>query len=444
MIHQPARRFLIIGAGVAGFSAAQAIRTIDSGAEIGIISEDPFGYYSRPGLAYYLTGEVDEKLLYPFHREELKKLHLQWYSARVISIDSAGHRIQLDSQTWQSYDSLLIATGSVASPLNVPGANAQNVLKLDNMGDARMIIQAARQTRHAVVVGGGITALELVEGLRVQGLNVHYLMRGNRYWPNVLDETESQIIEKRLEHDGVRIHHRCELAEILARKGQVTGIITKDGQQIPCGLVAFAIGVKPRVELAKTAGLQVDRGIMVNEYLKTSDNDIYAAGDVAQVFDPFSSESVLDTLWSTAHQQGHTAGLNMAGVLTRYTKNVPLNVTRLAGLTTTIIGTVGRGIDESLAGIARGDSETWRKLPNSFTAETSFEVNRLRLLVGEAQLLGAIIMGDQTLSIPLQTLINQKADITSIRNLLLQSEHLGEILTSYWLEWSVKNAHAQP
>ncbi len=441
---QPARRFLIVGAGVAGFSAAQAIRKIDSGAEIGIISEDPFWYYSRPGLAYYLTGEVDEKLLYPFDKEDMRKLRLKWYSTRATQIDTAEHRVQLDSQTRLTYDRLLIATGSLASPLTVPGANNQDVLKLDNMGDARMIFQAARRARRAVVIGGGITALELVEGLRAQGVRIHYLMRGERYWNNVLDETESQIVEKRLEHDGIRIHHNTELAEILADKGRVVGVRTKDGQQIPCELVAYAIGVKPRVELARAAGLQVERGICVNEFLQTSNRDIYAAGDVAQVFDPFSGESVLDTLWSTARQQGQIAGLNMAGTSTRYTKSVPLNVTRLAGLTTTIIGTVGRGVDESLAGIARGDSETWRKLSDSFIAETSYDVNRLRLLVGETRLFGAIIMGDQTLSTPLQTLIGRKVDITPVRELLLHTEQVGDTLASFWLKWRAENVHAQP
>ena len=440
---QVARRYLILGAGVAGIAAAQAIRTSDSGAKIGVVSDDPFGYYSRPGLAYYLTGEIDEKLLFPYSNTEMRDYHLDWHTSRVMRIDPAEHQVQLDTQAWLPYDRLLIATGSLASPLKVPGAESKGVVKLDSLGDARMILQAARQTRRAVVVGGGITALELVEGLRSRGLQVHYLLRGERYWNNVLDDTESQIIEKRLEHQGVRIHYKTELAEIQSQQGRVTGVTTKDGRMIPCGLVAYAIGVKPRMNLAQVAGLRVERGIIASDHLQTSDPDIYAAGDVAQVFDPYSGQSVLDTLWSTARQQGQAAGLNMAGSATRYTKSVPLNVTRLAGLTTTIIGTVGHGADESLAGIARGDSETWRKLPDSVTAETRFEVNRLRLLVGEKRLLGAIVMGDQTLSIPLQTLIDRQADITAIRDQLLRSEQLGDVVASLWEKWRTEHAHAQ-
>src|SRR6185436_7640 len=108
----------------------------------------------------------------------------------------------------------------------------------------------------------------------------------------------------------------------------------------------------------------------------------------------------LDSLWNPAREQGFAAGLNMAGKRTAYTKSVPFNVTRLAGLTTTIIGMVGRGRDDDLVGIARGDRETWRELPDAVLAQSGFEVNRVRLLVGEKTLLGAIVMGDQKLSLP--------------------------------------------
>jgi NAD(P)H-nitrite reductase large subunit len=188
------------------------------------------------------------------------------------------------------------------------------------------------------------------------------------------------------------------------------------------------------VSLAKQAGLAVDRGILVNEYLQTDDPDIFAAGDVAQAYDPMSGRSILDSLWTPARQQGHAAGLNMAGRKTAYLKAPPFNVTRLAGLTTTIIGTVGRGRDEDLVGIARGDSETWRQLPESMVAQTGFDVNRLRLLVGEKTLLGAIVMGDQTLSRPLEKMISERVDITPIREkLLMPSAKIGDVIAEFWV-----------
>jgi hypothetical protein len=123
----------------------------------------------------------------------------------------------------------------------------------------------------------------------------------------------------------------------------------------------------------------------------------------------------------------------MAGKQTAYIKAPPFNVTRLAGLTTTIIGTVGRGRDSDLIGIARGDSETWRQLPECIVAQTGFDVNRLRLLVGEKTLLGAIVMGDQKLSLPLERIISEKMDIFPIREKLLTSNaKISDILAEYW------------
>jgi NAD(P)H-nitrite reductase large subunit len=209
-----------------------------------------------------------------------------------------------------------------------------------------------------------------------------------------------------------------------------------DGRTLRCDILAYAIGIRPRVELAREAGLAIDRGILANEYLQTSNPDIYVAGDVAQIYDPLSKRSVIDSLWGPAREQGYTAGLNIAGKKTAYVKKIPFNVTRLAGLTTTIIGTVGSGQDEDLVGIARGDSETWRDLPDAIVAQSGFEVNRLRLLIGEKTLLGAIVMGDQKLSFPLEKIISNHADISPIRKKLLQpNAPVGEIIADYWTTW---------
>jgi NAD(P)H-nitrite reductase large subunit len=287
-----------------------------------------------------------------------------------------------------------------------------------------------------VVVGGGITALELVEGLLARGMKMHYLLRGDRYWSNVLDRQESHIVEGRLQAEGVMLHHHAELVEITGRNGRVNGVRLLDGRAIKCDLVAYAIGIYPSLDLAANTALALDRGLLVNEHLQTNDPDIYAAGDVAQAYDPLSGRSVLDSLWNPAREQGHVAGLNMAGRKTAYLKSPPFNVTRLAGLTTTIIGAVGRGHDEDVLGIARGDSETWRDLPDAIVAQSGFDVNHMRLLVGERSLIGAVLMGDQTLSKPLQKMISNRADISSIRGKLLEPDApIADLIADFWVGW---------
>jgi NAD(P)H-nitrite reductase large subunit len=429
-------KFVVIGAGVAGIAAIEAIRSIDGGWPITLIGDDPHGYYSRPGLAYYLTGELHDKALFPRTGEEYRRMNFLFIKGQVMGIQREPRLLELKNKTQIPYDKLLIAVGAQAMPLQVPGANLEGVVKLDHMEDAKRILKLARRGKTAIVVGGGITALELAEGVRARGMKVHYLLRGDRYWSNVLDEHESRIIEHRLLEEGVTLHHHAEVIEITGKDNRVNGVRLLNGQTLNCDMVAYAIGIRPRVELAKQSGLAVDRGILVNEYLQTNDPNIFASGDVAQAYDPATGRSVLDSLWGPARQQGHVAGLNMAGRKTAYLKPPPFNVTRLAGLTTTIIGTVGRGRDDDLVGIARGDSETWRQLPDSITAQAGFEVNRLRLLVGEKTLLGAIVMGDQKLSFPLEKIISGNVDISLIRErLLMPNAKVGDIVTDFWSKY---------
>lgn len=426
-------KYAIIGSGVAGIAAIDAIRSVDRSGEVVMIGDDPHGFYSRPGLAYYLTGELHDKALYPRTTDEYRKMNFRYVKGQVKNILRETHQLKLDGQADFTYDKLLIAVGAQAIPLEVPGANLEGVFKLDHMNDAKRILKHARRGKTAVVVGGGITALELVEGLLARGMKVHYLLRGSRYWGNVLDEQESRIVEARLQMEDVTLHHHTQLVEVTGKNKRVSGVRLAGGAMLKCSLVAYAIGIRPRLELAKQADLRVERGILVNEYLQTSDPDIFAAGDIAQVYDPLTGRSALDSLWSSARGQGFAAGLNMAGKATVYIKSTPFNVTRLAGLTTTIIGVVGGGQDEDLVGIARGDSETWRQLPDCMVAQTGFDVNHLRLMVGEQRLLGAVVMGDQKLSFPLEKIISENIDISPIREKLLNPKsQIGDVIAEFW------------
>ncbi len=430
-------RHIIIGAGVAGFAAVEAIRSVDKSSEIVMVSDDPYGYYSRPGLAYYLTGEIHDKALYPRAKEDYKKLNFSFLKGRVERILSSEHKVVVGGKHL-TYSKLLIAVGSRALRLDVPGAKSEGVVKLDDMADAKNILKWARAGKTAVVVGGGITALELTEGLLARGMNVHYLLRGDRYWSNVLDERESKVVEGRLQAEGVELHYHAELVEILEKKNRVVGVRLEDKQTIKCDVVAYAIGVRPCLELVQGTGVKTDRGILADEHLQTSALDIFAAGDVAQVFDPLTGLSALDSLWNPARDQGYTAGLNMAGRKSAYLKSAPFNVTRLAGLTATIIGAVGRGRDADIIGIARGDSETWRELPETIAAQSGFDVNHVRLLIGEKKLIGAVLLGDQKLSFPLQKMIANGADITPIRSALMKpNAPIADIIADFWLKWRV-------
>ena len=436
-------RHVLIGAGPGAVAAAQAIRGADDGAEVAIVASDPHGYYSRPGLAYYLAAELPEKRLLPFTRRDFSRLRVSLVHDEVTGIDRAGHNVSLRSGGTLPYDRLLIATGSQSIPAEVPGADLDGIVKLDDLDDARDIVRRCRRGASAVVVGGGITALEIAEGLRARGVHVHYLMRQDRYWRNVLSEPESRLVEESLQREGMQIRHYTQLVRIAGRNGRVAAVEIGDGTTIPCDLVAVAIGVRARIGLAREAGLDCGRGILVDEHLRSSDEHIFAAGDVAETLDEATGRRTMEVLWNSALAKGRVAGLNMATDPTHshtYDKDVPLNITRLAGHKTTIIGAVGIGACTDLETLSRGDSQSWSELGPSALVETRTRDARVRLELGERTILGAVVMGDQALSVPLQDLVGARADVSAITmSLRERAAAVADIVTEFWQEWTARH-----
>lgn len=429
--------YIIIGSGPAGISAVESIRSLDNTGTITLITEDKDLYYSRPGLAYYLTGEIPEYGLFPYDSRALNQLRMEIIQESVVKIIGEDHCLLLRSGQRLTYDRLLLAIGSQAVMIDNEGKDLIGVYKLDTLENARQILKAARKAKNAVVIGGGITALEIVEGLKARGVRVNYFLRGDRYWANVLDEQESKIVENRLKEDGIQLHYETDLEEILGRNNRVVGVRTSTGKVIKCDIVGIAVGVKPRISLAQQSRIMVERGVVVNEYLETSTPAVYAAGDIAQVKDAMTGKSLLNSLWSPAREQGYIAGLNMVGKKIPYKQGAPFNVTRLAGLTTTIIGAIGsRDLDRDVIGIVRGDSETWREIPEAMMCQGGFDANRLRLLVGERTLVGGLVMGDQKLSRAVHHLVAKQVDIREIREQLLRPKNsAADILAGFWGEF---------
>lgn len=408
------RRYAIVGGGIAGLSAAEAIRGADPGAEITLIGAEAHPFYSRPGLAYLLAGEIPESQLAVRGRAELRALALDRIVDEVTAIDLEARTVRLARHDAVRWDRLLLATGSAAIAPDLPGAALDGVVQLDSLDDARRILRHARPGRTAVVVGGGPTAVELVEGLLARGLRVHYLLRGGRYYAEVLDVVESRLVEEALEHEGARLHRHTRLARIRGQGGNVAAVETTTGEVLPCELVAVAIGVRPRVELARAAGLRVDRGVVVDPLLRTSASDVFAAGDVAQA----AEVDRVEALWSSAVVEGVAAGRAMAGATAPFVRRPSLNVTRLGGHTITIVGAVrARELDAEgdLLTVSRGDSEGWRAAPGAWTFQRRDGATRVRALVGERHVVGAVVIGDALASRALARLVRERVDLTAIR-----------------------------
>jgi NADPH-dependent 2,4-dienoyl-CoA reductase/sulfur reductase-like enzyme len=407
---------VIIGTGIAGLAAAEAIRARDAAAEITMIGAEAHPFYSRPGLAYLLAGTSTEKQLFIRSREELHALRLDRRTDTVAAIDLARREVALASGARLGWDRLLLATGAAAIAPEFPGGGLDGVVKLDLLDDVRGLIDRAGAAKRAVVVGGGPTAIELAEGLTARGVEVHYLLRGPRFWAHVLDPVESQLVEDALVAQGITLHHQTQIARVVEHRGKVAWVETSAGDTIKCELVAVAIGVRPRLELARAAGLAIGRGITVDHRFQTSAPDVYAAGDVAEVRDPDTGAGVIDSLWSTALAHGAIAGTAMAGAPAGYRRPPSLNVTRLGHITITIIGEVGQpDADDDLVTIARGDSLSWRLRPRAWTLTGDDPARRIRVVVGPRHLLGALVMNDPTAARALTRLVRNRTDLTSLR-----------------------------
>lgn len=443
-----AAHFVIIGNGPAGLSAAEEIRKRDEQARITILTPEPYPFYSRPGLAYYLSGEIPWQQVIARDKNYYRENRFDLVHQACERILPDAHEVVLADGRRLRYDRLLIATGSKAVPAPFPGADLDGVVYLDTLDQAKDIVRRTRKAKQAIVVGGGITALELVEGFHARKVHVHYLLRRDRYWSALLSEEESRIIETRLEEMGVVIHRRCRVQALEGKKGRVHRALLSTGESLKCDLVGVAIGVRPHIRLAREAGLRCDRGVLVDEYLRTSDPDIFAAGDVAQIRDRWSGEYRTDSLWPSAMASGRAAGANMVGANEPYEKKVPFNVARLCGIMLTAIGQAAarRSPEEKHLEISRGASQVWTAMPAAQYVRLlrTKGTNSVRLLVRDGILAGALILGDQSLATPLIELIAAGVDVSPILPQLQDpSVPLTDSLVPFWRAWKArKEDHA--
>jgi len=432
------RRYVIIGNGAAGITAAEELRRRDARASITIATDESHAMYSRPGLAYILTDEVSAAQAVARKPEWYARHHIQLVHSRAQRIDFGARQVELANGHSQPYDALLIAVGALAVAAPFAGGDLDGVVYLDNLDNTLDLIRRAKSARAAVVVGGGITALEMAEGLAHHNVETHYLVRKNNLWSALLNDHESRLVEKQIHHHGVHIHYGRETAEILGANGRVTGVKTNQGDVIACQIVGVAIGVKPNLALAKDTPLQIERGILTNEYLETNIPGVFAAGDCAQIYDAWSGQYCVDSLWPTAVASGQAAAANMTGAKHPYHKGVPFNAALLFGLHLTAIGQVaaaGRGGDEAeeLQFISRGSSEVWAAKPGSgYTSAWADDgTSSQRLVVRDTAIVGALLLGNQRLADPLRDLIDKRVDISSVKSRLMAG---GSILSDTVME----------
>ena len=308
-------KYVIIGASAAGLATAESIRKTDKTGEITILTKESYLPYSRPSISYYLKGVVGEKDMYlrkpSFYKD--KKINIIT-DCNVTKIDTEKKVVKAGRKEYP-YDKLCLATGS--KPFIPPMKNVEgnkNALTFLDLAATKAVKKLANSETKAVVIGAGLIGMKAAEGLSKVCASVDVVELAPRVLPSILDEKSAKSVKAFLEENKIRFHLENTVTEAKAENGKITEVILKSGEVLPCDLLILAVGVRPETELAEQAGLEVNRGIIINnETMQTSNEDIYAAGDCTVSVDMLDGANKIIALWPNAVHQGIIAGNRMAG-----------------------------------------------------------------------------------------------------------------------------------
>lgn len=382
-------KIVIVGNGVAGITAARRVRELDPDASIEIYAREPYHYYYRPRLPELVAGEVElpDIILNPPEWYEERGIDVRLASP-VGAIDPDAGVVTLESGESVGYDRLLVASGSNPFVPPVDGVDKKGVFTLRTADDAIAIREWANDVSDAVVVGGGLLGLETARGLRAAGLDVNVLERSDYLLPRQLDPRGAEILEAEIRKLGIGIVKNASTAAVDG-ESRTSGVVLEDGKRVAGGLVLFSTGVRCAASLAAEAGLETDRGIVVDCSMRTSAPDVYAAGDVA------SFEGVSWGIIPVALAQAEVAARTMTDSEGQeYCAVVPSNTLKITGIDVFSAGTVS----------CEGDCDEH--------VESDPGRGRYRkVVIRDGKIVGAIVIGSRKGVKELGAMIDARADV---------------------------------
>jgi len=391
--------YIIIGDGVAGNAAAESLRKHDKTGKILIFSKEKAPFYYVPALPEFLAGEKDLKGLI-IH-------HLDWYAKNQIDLHLETNitGIHLPEKTVVSengeryrYDKLLLATGGTSFIPPMKGSELEGVFTLRTLGDAEKIKEFAKKSRQAVLIGGGLLGLEAGNGLRKAGLKITVVEFFPRLLPRQMDVPGAAMLQRQMEGMGFTFYLGAKTREIRREDGGLH-VELEGGESLAADLVLISAGVRPELTLAKSLGLEIDKGVKVDDLMQTGLDEIYAAGDLIEHRGRFYG------IWPAAMEQGRVAGAAMAGQEVKYEGTVLSNSLKVVGIDLFSAGEID--VDSTLESLVIKDE--------------SRNIYR-KLVIKEDVLVGAILLGDLRGSAEIQQAIKKGLKITPIKGELAQEE----------------------
>jgi NADPH-dependent 2,4-dienoyl-CoA reductase/sulfur reductase-like enzyme len=330
--------YVIIGAGPAGVIAAEALRKADPAGEIVLIGGEPEPPYSRMAIPYLLTGQIDEAGTYLRKQDGYYETNrIAYRQATVESVDTASKTVGLAGGGTQPYDKLLVATG--ASPIRPPveGLDLPGVHHCWTLADARDIIGLAHEGADVVLMGAGFIGCIILESLVGRGVKLTVVEALDRMVPRMMNEAAGNMIKDWCVNKGVRVLTSTKVTKLAQSDGRLA-VALDNGEQAAADLVVVATGVQSNIDFLEGSGVKTDTGIIVDRNMRSSVEDIYAAGDCAQGLDFSTGEWAVHAVQPTAVDHGRIAALNMAGKPTPFQGSLNMNVLDTAGLVSVSFG----------------------------------------------------------------------------------------------------------
>ena len=401
--------YVIVGANVAAVGAIDGIRRHDTKSSILSISYEPIGSYSKAMLAGYIEGAAHQWLEYRgkgyFDRMGVKCL----IGRRATGLDTDKSRLLIEGGEEVFYKKLLLAVGGAPFKPAIKGAeNKELVFTFTEFLDAQKIRDTLKKFNDVAVIGAGFTGTEIAYTLNKLNKKVTVIELGDRVLVKALDPKSSEIAESLMRDEGIEFYLNDTVEEIAGDR-EIIGVRLKGGKVIPCQAVVTAIGVVPNGQLISGTPLKFDRGLDVDEFMRTNIPDVYGAGDVVKAVDITDGRKRSLPLWPLAYQQGLVAGINMAGSMYPYAGGLPMNSLKFLKLPILSAG-ITTPPDASYETISTGDPK------NSFYRSLVLKDGRLKGFVTIGAIDGAGV---------LTGLIRSKIDVSGIKEKLLYKKRTG-------------------
>ena len=329
---------LIIGTGPAGVIAAETLKKHAPDSNVTLIGDEPEPPYSRMAIPYYLIDKIGEEGTWLRGEHHFDGLGIRVIGQRVEVVNPISRTVELDNGDTLTWDRLLIASGSRPATPPVPGVELPQVRHCWTLEDARQIAARARPGASVVLMGAGFIGCIVLEALHRRGVDLTVVETGDRMVPRMLNETAGNMVRAWSERKGVTVHTSTSVEGIDEATDDRVAVRLDNGETVVADLVIAATGVRPNIDFVAESGLEIRQGIIVDQRMQTSHDDIYAAGDVAEGRDFSTGGYSVQAIQPTAVDHGRIAALNMAGIATEHQGSIDMNVLDTLGLITTSFG----------------------------------------------------------------------------------------------------------